>query len=223
MIEAVTIDAHGVLLLPDPVDIRSILGEYSCQPDDSTCWSAHYEMVRILDGAAPPDWPTMNSKFARALGVAQSHQDEAGSILANCVYLGPSWIPAPGASSALARLIEGGIGAAVVSNTVHGELAQMLSRLKLCGVDGPYARVAAIVDSKNVGFDKPDPRPFLIALEALGVRPENCIHVGDSLHSDVVGAINVGMTAVHVDPLHLCDDDGHAHADSFDDFVSTLV
>jgi phosphoglycolate phosphatase len=93
----------------------------------------------------------------------------------------------------------------------------------MCCVDGDLLQVAAIIDSQTIGIEKPDPRPFVLALEALGVGPESCIHVGDSLRSDVVGAINVGMTAIHVDPLHLCDDDTHEHANSFADFVDDLV
>jgi putative hydrolase of the HAD superfamily len=223
VITAVTIDAHGVLLLPDPVAIRTVLEEFACQPNDATCWKAHYQMVRVLDGMARPDWPTMNRSFAQALGVPPFGQDDAGSILAEKVYLGPCWIPAPGASAALVHLIDNGFGVAVVSNTVHGELVQLLSRTMMCGVDGDLVQVAAIIDSKTIGIEKPDPQPFLLALEALGVGPESCIHVGDSLHSDVVGAINVGMTAIHVDPLHLCEEVTHEHSNSLADFVDALV
>jgi putative hydrolase of the HAD superfamily len=223
VISAVTIDAHGVLLLPDPEAIRVVLSDFSCEPDDETCWRAHYQMVRLLDQMAHPDWPTMNRSFAQALGVRQSGLDDAGAILAEKVYLGTSWIPAPGASTSLARLVRYGYGAAVVSNTVHGELAQLMTKTRLCSVDGELVNVAAIIDSQLIGIEKPDPRPFLMALEALGESPPNCIHVGDSLHSDVVGAIGVGMAAMHIDPLNLCDDHSHAHAPSFGDFVTELI
>jgi len=180
-------------------------------------------MIRLLDQLPHDDWPFMNRSFARALGVRQSSQDEAGAILAEEVYLGTSWIPAPGASSALARLVVHGFGAAVVSNTVHGDLAQLLSRTKMCSVGGDLVHVAAIIDSRVVGVEKPDPRPFQLALDALGESPANCVHVGDSLHGDVVGAIGVGMTAIHIDPQNLCGDHTHEHSPSLNDFVSELV
>jgi putative hydrolase of the HAD superfamily len=223
MIRAVTIDAHGVLLLPDPEAIRAVLKEFSCEPDDETCWRAHYQMIRILDQMTRDDWPYMNRSFAQALGVRQSEQDDAGAILAEKVYLGTSWIPAPGASSALARLIAHGYGVAVISNTLHGDLAQLLSRTELCSVGGDFARVAAIIDSQIIGVGKPDPRPFHLALDALGEIPLNCAHVGDSLHNDVIGAIGVKMTAIHIDPLDLCDDHKHGHAPSFEQFVADLI
>jgi FMN phosphatase YigB (HAD superfamily) len=222
MLRAVTVDAHGVLLLPDPEAIRDVLAEFSCQPDDATCWKAHFEMVRLLDEMTQQDWPYMNRSFAQALGVHHSSRDDAGAILAETVYLGTSWIPAPGAALALARLIANGYGVAVVSNTVHGDLAQLLLETKLCSVDGESPNVAAIIDSQRIGVGKPDPRPFNLALDALGESPANCVHVGDSLQNDVVGAIGVGMRAVHIDPLNLCQDHAHKHSSSLGDFVNEL-
>jgi putative hydrolase of the HAD superfamily len=219
VIRAVTIDAHGVLLLPDPDAIRTVLAEFSCEPDDETCWNAHYQMAHLLDQLPHPDWPTMNRSFAQALGVRPTVRDDAGQLLADKVYLGTSWISAPGAPSALNRLIEGGYGAAVVSNTVHGELAQLLVEIEICNMVGDLA----IIDSHVVGVEKPDPRPFLLALESLGVGPAECIHVGDSLHSDVVGALGVGMEVIHIDPLHLCADFTHVHSPSFEDFVNHVM
>lgn len=223
MICAVTIDAHGVLLLPDPDAIRSILSEFSCEPDDETCWKAHYQMIRILDELTDDDWPFMNRSFAQALGVRKRSRDHAGAILAEKVYLGTSWVPAPGSQTALARLTAHGFGVAVVSNTVHGDLAQLLSRVELCSVGGRFVKVAAIVDSQIIGVGKPDPRPFQLALDAMGEIASNCIHVGDSLHSDVVGAIGTGMKAIHVDPLNLCDERDHEHSLSFEQFVNDLT
>ena len=85
-------------------------------------------------------------------------RSEAGSQLADEIYLGSSWVPAPGATAALARLVEGGFGAAVVSNTNHGEVAELLSRVAMCSVDGDHVRVAAIVDSHVIGVEKPEAR-----------------------------------------------------------------
>jgi putative hydrolase of the HAD superfamily len=98
-----------------------------------------------------------------------------------------------------------------------------MERVELCSVDGDYQRVAAIIDSRVIGIEKPDPRPFLLALKALGESPARAVHVGDSLHSDVVGAMGVGMRAIHIDPLNLCDENGHDHATTFEAFVEELI
>ena len=222
-IRAVTIDAHGVLLLPDADAIRGVLQPFGCSPDDAVCRRAHYEMVHLLDSMVTPDWPIMNQRFAEALGVSAIDRSEAGSQLADEIYLGSSWVPAPGATAALARLVEGGFGAAVVSNTNHGEVAELLSRVAMCSVDGDHVRVAAIVDSHVIGVEKPEAEPFLLDLDAMGESPTTCVHVGDSLHSDVAGAMSVGMLAVHIDPLDLCHDVRHGHAASFQDFVEDFA
>ena len=46
------------------------------------------------------------------------------------------------------------------------------------------------------GAGKPDPAIFLHAAELLGVRPEECLVVGDNAEADVVGAKAAGMQAV---------------------------
>jgi putative hydrolase of the HAD superfamily len=219
----VTVDAHGVLLLPDPVAIRHVLSAFNCHPDDTTCANAHYRMVRLLDLTHDPDWAVMNRSYADALGVSASDQDAAGEILASTVYLGTAWVPAIGAVKALAQLVAAGYGVAVVSNTEHGEMAEVLARTNLCSIDGECTHVAAVIDSYVLGIAKPDPRPFELAFAALGERASTCIHVGDSLHSDVVGAQGVGMEVVHVDPLSLCAESDHRHTSSFATFVSDLL
>ncbi len=74
----------------------------------------------------------------------------------------------------------------------------------------PYARallartgLAPLLDptiiSGEVGYDKPDPRIFRLALEAVGCAPEEVLFVGDSLTSDVRGAAAVGLCPVLID------------------------
>ena len=45
---------------------------------------------------------------------------------------------------------------------------------------------------------KPNAEPFHVALDELGVDPENAVHVGNSLESDVRGAIAAGLQSVWV-------------------------
>lgn len=56
-----------------------------------------------------------------------------------------------------------------------------------------------IVVSGLSGVEKPDPEIFARALAAAGVRPEEAVHVGDSLRDDVEGAEAVGVRAVLLD------------------------
>lgn len=45
---------------------------------------------------------------------------------------------------------------------------------------------------------KPDPAPFRRALTELAVTPDEAVHVGNSLESDVTGAAGIGMTSVWI-------------------------
>ena len=49
------------------------------------------------------------------------------------------------------------------------------------------------------------PSALLVAMERMGARPEQSLHVGDFYHIDIVGARAAGMEAVLLDPggVHL--------------------
>ena len=55
-----------------------------------------------------------------------------------------------------------------------------------------------IITSEDTRSYKPDNHIFNVALERTGWRPECVIHVGDSLHSDVMGAHRAGLRAVWI-------------------------
>jgi len=81
----------------------------------------------------------------------------------------------------------------VVSNS-DGSMARTVARI---GMDHLFD---GLVDSTAVGFEKPDPRIFEVALDLAGARPERTLHVGDLYAADVVGAWAAGVHAVLLDP-----------------------
>ncbi len=56
-----------------------------------------------------------------------------------------------------------------------------------------------IVLSEEVGFEKPDPRVFQVALDRVGLPPERCAYVGDLPEIDLKEASRTGMTRVWLD------------------------
>ena len=58
--------------------------------------------------------------------------------------------------------------------------------------------IAGTVSSAEHGYLKPHPSIFRAALQAVGVKPEESIMVGDSLTQDIEGARGVGMGGVLV-------------------------
>ena len=55
-----------------------------------------------------------------------------------------------------------------------------------------------IIISGNYGYRKPDSRLFQKALDALQVRPEQALFLGNDLYQDIFGAQQVGMKAIFV-------------------------
>ena len=57
----------------------------------------------------------------------------------------------------------------------------------------------AEVFSATCGLRKPDPRIYRLALDRLGVEPEEAVFVGDGANDELAGAERVGMSAIGVD------------------------
>jgi putative hydrolase of the HAD superfamily len=56
--------------------------------------------------------------------------------------------------------------------------------------------MGSIVLSCETGLVKPDPEIFKLCAARLGVRPEDCLYVGDGGSDELRGASTVGMTPV---------------------------
>jgi putative hydrolase of the HAD superfamily len=95
---------------------------------------------------------------------------------------------------ALDRLRAAGIRTALVSDAGADDV-EFWSRSPLRG------RLDVEVFSYRLGFRKPDPRIYTHALEAVGVKPEEAIFVGDGGSDEHRGARAVGMQTVLVTRL----------------------
>jgi len=95
------------------------------------------------------------------------------------------------AVSALAAIKRRGLSTALISDCTH-ELPAFL----------PSLPVAPLLDttiySVRLGVCKPDPRIYLAACEDLGLRPDECLYVGDGGSHELTGAAAVGMTPVRL-------------------------
>lgn len=89
--------------------------------------------------------------------------------------------------TALARM---GLRMAVVSDA-----PRLPVWLRICGL-GLQHYFDVVVAFDDTGVKKPDPKPFLKALEHLQVKPSEAIMIGDWAERDMVGAKKVGLTTV---------------------------
>jgi putative hydrolase of the HAD superfamily len=101
----------------------------------------------------------------------------------------------PGSADVLASLRATGITIVVLTN---GPSVQQ--RQKLLAID-LLPHIDHLFTSEELGFAKPAQEAFRQVLSRLGVDPQRCVMVGDSLHSDVAAALSVGIPAVLYDPV----------------------
>ena len=81
----------------------------------------------------------------------------------------------------------------LISNGTGSQVERKLTHL---GLD--YHDFDPRIYCYDQGWMKPDPQPFLAAIEALSLRPEEIVYVGDREDIDIEGAHGVGMQAIYV-------------------------
>ena len=221
VIDAVILDAGGVLLLPDLVAGREALRAIGCDPNQEHWVAGHYRVVAAIDAMDTPDSVALRRVFASAIGVDPDQLDAAVPIIEEITVSTP-WMAVDTASGALRRLSEAGYLLAVVSNST-GTVAEQLEAAGICSErDEALPRVAIIVDSHLVGIEKPEPGIFRFALDVLDVRPQRAVFVGDTVKFDVNGAIAADLLPVHLEPFNRCQGD-HAHVRSLVELVDWLA
>ena len=97
----------------------------------------------------------------------------------------------------LAELRRRGVRTGILSNTPWGSPGD-LWRGELAR-HGLLDAVDAAVFCTDVDWRKPDRRPFDLLCERLGVRPAECLFVGDDPRWDMAGPAAIGMPALLID------------------------
>jgi putative hydrolase of the HAD superfamily len=126
-----------------------------------------------------------------------SSLDQAAAVLLREHRISNAWRRiGAGVRESLERLRAANLKLAVVSNS-EGTIEQMLREIDL------HRLFDTVIDSAVVGFTKPDPRIFHLALDRLGVTAGAALMVGDSPSADVDGAHAAGLRAALIDPYDL--------------------
>lgn len=228
-LEAVLLDVGGVFLVPDHEKVVAAAGGVGLAVDPALLDAAHHAGIAAWDrdgltGDGRSGWaPYMTAYFERA-GCPAERTRALLPDLDEVFRSFLSWTtPLRASIDALPALAATGVRLGIVSNA-DGTVEALLRDLAICQVGpGPGVSVGVVVDSEVVGYEKPDPRIFGIALAALGVPPERAIHVGDSGRADVAGAQAAGVTPVHLDPDRHCTDRDHLHLDDLSELVPLVA
>ncbi|MDA0563801.1 HAD family hydrolase [Streptomonospora sp. S1-112] len=223
-VDALLLDAGGVLLRPDPAALRAALGAGGVRPDDDAFDRALYRHGPVGAGLGPgDDDDAFVLSYAVSAGVPLDRARARLDALRQVVLFRP-WVPRdPRAVRAALTACAARVPHVVVVTNSEGGAAAHLARAGVCQV-GPGAgvEVRLVVDSAEVGVHKPDPGIYRHAAEAVGVAPERCLHVGDSVRNDVAAATAAGMAALHFCPFGDCRDTAHGHVRSLAEVAGLL-
>jgi len=215
MVKGLFFDAGNTLIDMDYAFVCSVIEKEACPADPAVLRIADYHvrfamdrelLRRIAAGEEIPSGaislkatPLLRSYFSRLLrgvDVAEASQERIiDRILEEeAVDEYGLWrMVRPELELALAELVRRKYVLAVISNS-DGRLAR---RLSLLGIKKYFVFV---LDSADVGMEKPDPRLFRRALEMCGIEAAESIYVGDLCSVDVLAARRVGMQGILYDP-----------------------
>ncbi len=222
--DAVSLDVGGVLVVPDHEVLASALAKAGLAFDRSRFGVGHYLAMAAVDVAASDheDFTDYIAGFVAAVEVPASDRTLAHDVLA-AILSTPAWRqPVPGSRAGVQALVDAGVRLAVTSNS-DGTIAEHLLLHEWVQVgEGAGAAVEVITDSGVLGVGKPDPAMYASTVAGLNLAPERILHVGDSVHYDVAGAVASGLQSIHMDPFAICPSADHAHVRALAEVLTFL-
>jgi REG-2-like HAD superfamily hydrolase len=146
---------------------------------------------RSSDALERERWHQFTLGIAREIPELLPHHPAWLDRLAGAFSGDKSWRLVPEAPPLLRALRARGMKLAIVSNW-HGGLHRIVASVGLTEL------VDFVVVSADVGFRKPHPEIFQVALRQGGVPASSVVHVGDTWDEDVVGASAAGIIPIHL-------------------------
>ena len=219
-VEAVLLDAGGVLLMPDSAAIVASLDEAGVKVDEGRLTRAHYAGMHAVDRdrSEPFSWWPYNHAYIGALGITGDAVDPARAAL-DRAFTSMEWnVVIDESLRALEAIAARGVHMAVVSNS-DGTVERLLAE---SGLGRTGSEWVCVVDSHLFGVAKPDPAIFRHALETVGVSADRAVHVSDSIRFDVEGARSAEVRPLHMDPFEMCHDSDHEHIRRLVDVADVL-
>ncbi|PWT83607.1 MAG: hypothetical protein C5B44_00290 [Acidobacteria bacterium] len=200
---AVFFDAGGTIVHPDWQRLAQLVAAESGQVfTPAEMHTAFYKMLRTIDaelanGIDSKQMKEPHSGFMRTfrvLGIDESVCSRLRDQMTLEHQKRHLWCePDSDASDVLAQLKSSGLRIAVISNTEDGRLKDSLTLANL------ESHFEALIDSHLVGFRKPDPAIFHLALERMGTNADEAVYIGDSYGYDVRGAQQAGLRSILLD------------------------
>lgn len=150
---------------------------------DGDFWCTHEGSVEI--------WLEQYRFLSQSLGLEEDAESLAEGVQ-DAYRCADHWGLYSDVLPCLKALKEWGASLGIVSNW-NADLAFLLHDLRLL----PYFDV--VISSAEVGYRKPDPIIFELALERLGSTPDGTVHVGDRPDADGDGSSAAGIHSLIID------------------------
>ena len=220
--KAVLLDVGGIFHLPEHATILGAFQRGGFVANVEVFDRAHYAgAATFVDEPETTrewrdSWGRYLDAYIEACGVPSELRNDVLEHVRSEFAVGALWQRViPGSVEGLRALQESGVRLGVISNA-DGLVAQRLQEQEILQVGaGLGVEVECVIDSGLVGIEKPDPRIFNLALEAMGLAAEDAWYVGDTPGIDVVGARAAGMRGLLMDPYGF-------HADGAFECVASL-
>jgi len=195
--EAIFFDAGGTLVFPDTGLTLAALAERNVQPTQEQLFAAEREAKHQLDDARAHGvtgvdalyWQLYYDPLLRDLGIADTAVRDALVLAART---GTNWRTVRAGTQEVLEALHSRYRIGLISNS-DGSVGRLLEEL---GIGHCFD---SVTDSHHCGCEKPDPRIFRAALDALGTRAERSLYVGDIYSVDFVGARSAGLSPLLMD------------------------
>ena len=147
-------------------------------------WNATF-MDRAVGTFAPGDAMILHT--CAELGLDPGPEAVREAVELRVQYFRDNFVPRDDAVSTITRLQEAGVHVGLLSDCSF--------ETGIVWPEGPFGElIPDPVFSFELGIKKPDPRIYHIALERVGIAPEETLYVGDGSSRELTGAAAVGMT-----------------------------
>jgi putative hydrolase of the HAD superfamily len=219
-VKAVFFDVGNTLLFPDRTHILAPLHQRNLIPSLEQ-WHAierktKKEFDAILQHEGKADHSFWYLFYSHLLDEMDLDDAALRDALVRATRVSANWRDIrPGTRESLLRL-KRRYPLAVISNA-DGKIAEVLER---CGIADCFL---TITDSGLVGYEKPHPTIFEVALRAMDAVPEQSLYVGDMYSVDYLGATAAGMQAILFDVSGAHRDSGLPRVQSLEELEQWLM
>ncbi|MHA2394969.1 MAG: HAD family hydrolase [Promethearchaeota archaeon] len=201
MIKAVLFDLGGTLIktIEIPEIYRRILAKYGIDVSVNQIREAHEANEQLSNSFIITQleigykyWYDWNQHVMESLGFGE-RSEYLGKIIADLWWDYADLELYPDVKTTIQELRKRDIKVGVVTNGFKYDYLVILNKLRLIDF------FDIVVGPDSCGYGKPDKQIFLYALDVLGLKPGEVIHVGNEYKYDYVGAENAGITPILIE------------------------